>query len=317
MTTAMSSTGSKTPSSEPGSAAALSRPLRWIEIAVPAHAEAVEAVSEILTRVGYNGIAVEEPLEPSADAEHLVKAYLIHDPAARGRVRRVREALGHLQAFGLGPIGALRVRRVEDEDWLESWKASFIPLRIGRFLVRPTWSDADPGDAIVLELDPGMAFGTGLHPTTQQCLRALSVLDVAGKRVADIGTGSAILAIAAAKRGAAAVVAVDIDEVSMRAATENVARNGVAVTVGRGSAADVPGTHDLVLANIVAPVLRQIAPDLAGCTAPGGILVTAGIIAMAEDETAAAFAAAGFHADGREQDGEWVSRTFVRGADAR
>ena len=288
------------------------RPLRWIEIAVPAHAEAVEAVSEILTRVGYNGIAIEEPLEPSTDAEHLVKAYLIHDPAARIRVRRVRDALGHLQAFGLGPIGRLRLRRIEDEDWLESWKASFKPLRIGRFLVRPTWSDADPGDAIVLELDPGMAFGTGLHPTTQQCLRALSTFRVAGKRVADIGTGSAILAIAAAKRGAAAVIAVDIDEVSMRAATENVARNGVAVTIGRGSAADVRGTHDLVLANIVAPVLQAIAPDLARCTAPGGTLVTAGIIATAEDQTVAAFAAAGFRAAGRDQDGDWISRTFTR-----
>ena len=309
--TAPSSTGSKTPSSEPG-AAAPQRPLRWIEIAVPAHVEAVEAVSEILTRVGYNGIAIEEPLEPSPDAEHLVKAYLVHDSAARGRVRKVREALGHLQAFGLGPIGRLRLRRVEDEDWLESWKASFTPLRIGRFLVRPTWSDADPGDAIVLELDPGMAFGTGLHPTTQQCLRALSVLEVAGRTVADIGTGSAILAIAAAKRGAAAVIAVDIDEVSMRAATENVARNAVAVTVGRGSAADVPGRHDLVLANIVAPVLQDIAPDLARCTAIGGTLVTAGIIAAAEDATVAAFESAGFLAQARERDGDWVSWTFSR-----
>lgn len=308
---ATSSTGSKTPSSEPRSQAALPRPLRWIEIAVPAHAEAVEAVAEILSRVGYNGIAIEEPLEPSPDAEHLVKAYLIHDPAARGRVRRVREALGHLQAFGLGPIGTLRLRRVEDEDWLESWKASFTPLRIGRFLVRPTWSDADPGDAIVLELDPGMAFGTGLHPTTQQCLRALSTLEVAGTRVADIGTGSAILAIAAAKRGAAEVMAMDIDEVSMRAATENVARNRVNVTVARGSAADVPGTYDLVLANIVAPVLREIAPDLARCTVPGGTLVTAGIIAAAEADTMAAFEGAGFRPSARAQDGDWVSWAFT------
>lgn len=311
-TIATSSTGSKTPSSEPGSRSSVLplRPLRWIEIAVPAHAEAVEAVSEILTRVGYNGIAIEEPLEPSPSTEYVVKAYLIHDAAARGRVRSVREALGHLQAFGLGPIGRVRLRRIEDEDWLESWKASFTPLRIGRFLVRPTWSDAEPGDAIVLELDPGMAFGTGLHPTTQQCLRALSTLPVSGLRVADIGTGSAILAIAAAKRGAATVIAVDIDEVSMRAATENVARNGVAVTVGRGSAAEVPGEHDLVLANIVAPVLRDIAPDLARCTAPGGTLVTAGIIATAEEETVAAFEAAGFRSAGREQDGDWVSRIF-------
>jgi ribosomal protein L11 methyltransferase len=152
-----------------------------------------------------------------------------------------------------------------------------------------------------------MAFGTGLHPTTQACLRALSRIDVAGKRVADVGTGSAILAIACAKRGAREVVAVDIDEVAIREAGENVTRNGAAIQLGVGSAADLDGTFELILANIVAAALQKIAADLAAHLAPRGTLIVAGIIATEEDETRAAFEAAGLRAVLRDQDGDWVS----------
>ncbi len=279
---------------------------------MPAHVEAVEAVSEILGRVGYNGVAVEEPLDPAA--LHIVKAYLVHDHVSRIRVRRVRDALGHLQAFGLGPIGDLQVREIKEEAWLETWKASFKPIRIGAFLVRPTWSDADPGDAIVLSLDPGMAFGTGLHPTTQGCLRMLSRIEVAGLRVADVGTGSAILAIACAKRGARDVVAVDIDEVAIREAKENVTRNVVAVALGVGSAADLDGTFDVVLANIVAAVLQKVAPDLTSHLATDGRLVLAGIISTEEDETVAAFTALGLQVVAREQEDDWVALELSRSA---
>ena len=272
--------------------------------------EAVEAVSEILGRVGYNGVAVEEPLDGAGS--HVVKAYLVHDHVSRIRVRRVRDALSHLQAFGLGPIGELSVREIKEEAWLETWKASFRPIRVGAFLVRPTWSDADPGDASVLSLDPGMAFGTGLHPTTQGCLRALSRIDLAGQRLADVGTGSAILAIAAAKRGAREVVALDIDEVAIREARENVTRNGVAIAVGVGSAADLAGAFDVVLANIVAAVLQKIAPELAAHLAPAGRLVVAGIIATEEPETLAAFEAVGLRAVARDQEGDWVSLELTR-----
>ena len=267
-------------------------------------------MSEILGRVGYNGVAVEEPLEP--DALHVVKAYLVHDQVSRIRVRRVRDALGHLQAFGLGPIGDLLVKEIKDEDWLETWKASFKPIRVGAFLVRPTWSDADPGDAIVLSLDPGMAFGTGLHPTTQGCLRMLSRIDVSGLRVADVGTGSAILAIAVAKRGAREVVGFDIDEVAIHEAKENVTRNGVAIALGVGSAADLEGVFDVVLANIVDAVLQKIAPDLDAHLAPAGRLVLAGIIATEEEETVAAFTARGLRAVARDQEGDWVSLELAR-----
>jgi ribosomal protein L11 methyltransferase len=228
-------------------------------------------------------------------------------------VNDVRDALGHLQAFGLGPIGELVAREIAEEDWLESWKAQFTPLRIGRFLVRPTWSDVPPTEgAIELVLDPGMAFGTGLHPTTQQALEAVSNLALEARSLLDVGTGSGILAIAAAKRGASPVVAVDTDPLAVEAARENAERNGVAIPVGSGSAADVPGRFDFVVANIVSPVLQQIAPDLVRRLAPRGTLVVAGIAAPAEPQTRDAFVRAGLGVLDRDQCDDWVALALVR-----
>jgi len=289
-------------------------PTRWLEIAVPAHAEAVEAVSEILSRVGYNGIAVELPLTAGRGTDHTVKAYLVEDADAFAKVSDVRDALGHLQAFGLGPIGELTARRVEDKDWLESWKAEFVPIRIGAFLVRPSWSTpiAGEGEVVELVLDPGMAFGTGLHPTTQQCLEALSTLPLDGKSALDVGTGSGILAIAAAKRGASPVVAVDTDDLAVDAARENAVRNGVAIPVGKGSAAEVPGRFDVVVANIVSPVPQRIAPHLAARLAGGGTLLVAGISAPAEEATRRAFANARLEVVDRTMRDDWVALALRR-----
>ena len=279
---------------------------RWLEIAVPAHAEAVEAVSEILSRYGHNGIAVELPMEPSGGADHTVKAYLVEDVDSFAKVADARDALGHLQAFGLGPIGELAVRAVEDADWLEAWKATVTPIRIGRFLVRPTWSDASAADAITIALDPGMAFGTGVHPTTQQCLEAVSYLDLEGLRVLDVGTGSGILAIGAAKRGAREVVGVDTDPVSVRAAAENAAGNDVTVDLRQGSAADVAGTFDVVLANLVGPVLVDVAPHLRARLRHSGSLVTAGITTHAERDVLTALVAEGLGVVDRDVRADWV-----------
>jgi len=286
-------------------------PTRWLEIAVPAHAEAVEAVSEILSRVGYNGIAVEIPVERGRGADHTVKAYLVEDADVFAKVSDVRDALGHLQAFGLGPIGELTARVVDDKDWLESWKAEFVPIRIGAFVVRPTWSEPTV-DAVELVLDPGMAFGTGLHPTTQQCLEALSTLQLAGKSVLDVGTGSGILAIAAAKRGASPVVAVDTDTLAVDAARENAVANGVAIPVGVGSAADVPGRFEVVIANIVSPILQRIAPHLAARLAGGGTLLLAGISAQAEAATREAFSHVRLEVLDRNERDDWVALALRR-----
>ena len=286
---------------------------RWIELRVPAGVEGVEAVSEILTRVGHQGIAVDLPVEQRGGTDHTVKAYLLVDGETVAKVNDVREALGHLQAFDLGPIGELEAREIEEEDWLEAWKAQFTPIRIGRFLVRPSWSEAMPaGDAIELVLDPGMAFGTGLHPTTQQALEALSTLALEARSVLDVGTGSGILAIAAAKRGASPVVAVDVDPLAVEAARENADRNGVAIPVGSGSAADVPGRFDFVIANIVSAVLQQIASDLVARLAPRGTLVLAGIAEPSEAPTRDAFVRAGLKVLDRNKRDDWVALALTR-----
>jgi len=238
--------------------------------------------------------------------EFLVKAYLVEDADAFAKVSDVRDALGHLQAFGLGPIGELAVGQVDDADWLEAWKASVTPIRVGAFLVRPTWSDAREDGAITLALDPGMAFGTGLHPTTQQCLEALSQLRLDGVRVLDVGTGSGILAIAAAKRGAREVVAVDTDPLAVSAATENAKGNEVRVEVRAGSAADVDSAFDVVLANLVGSVLEQMAPHLRARLRISGSLVAAGITTEAEPDVVAAFSAQGLGVVDREVRADWV-----------
>jgi ribosomal protein L11 methyltransferase len=281
-------------------------PLRWLELAVPANAEAVEAVSEILTRVGHNGIAVDVPLEPRGGTDHTIKAYVTLDAEAFAKVSDVRDALGHLQAFGLGPIGELMVHEVRDEDWLESWKASFTPVRIGEFLIRPSWSEPVTGVTIEIVLDPGMAFGTGLHPTTRQCIEAISALALDGRRVLDVGTGSGILAIAAAKRGARETVAVDTDAIAVDAARENAKRNGVGLDVRQGSAGDVDGTFDIVLANLVGVTLVQIAEDLRARVNRSGKLVAAGITREREPEVVAAFEQHGLRVVDRDERDDWV-----------
>ncbi|MDE3192871.1 MAG: 50S ribosomal protein L11 methyltransferase [Chloroflexota bacterium] len=286
----------------PSAAEKPAAPIRWVEISVASHPEAVEAVSEILDRVGYNGIAVDVALD---EGPHVVKAYVVYDHAARVKVRRVKEAIGRLRAFGLGPVGEVAVRRIADLDWLESWKSQFTPVRIGPFFVRPSWSTAR-AEGVEIVLDPGMAFGTGLHPTTRQCLEAVGEIDVAGRSVLDVGTGSGILAIGAMKRGAARVVAVDVDPLAVRAAEENARRNGVAIHVALGSAADVAGTFDVVLANLVADVLVRVAAELRAHLAPGGTLVCAGIVREKEELVARALRGAGLTPRGRDQRDDWV-----------
>ena len=199
----------------------------WLELAVEADPEAVEAVSEILGRVATGGTTVEPAfdlvdeglgarIDPARPA--VVRGYVPLGDASAGdageaAVAEVAEALGHLQAFGLRQIGELRTRTVAQDDWADAWKAFFPVMRIGRRLViRPTWREHTPGDDdVVLALDPGMAFGTGLHPTTRLCLAALERLAdegrLAGGRVLDVGCGSGILAIAALKLGARGFVA--------------------------------------------------------------------------------------------------------------
>jgi ribosomal protein L11 methyltransferase len=241
--------------------------------------------------------------------------------AADAAAARVAEALGHLQAFGLGPIGELRTRTVREEDRADAWKAYFPVMRVGRRLViRPTWRRHRPApDDVVLALDPGMAFGTGLHPTTRLCLAALESLADAGRvegaRVLDVGCGSGILAIAALKLGARSALGVDLDPIAVEATTANARRNRLSrrVVARHGSVPTGERPFDIVLANLVAGVLIPLARPLAGELRPGGALLASGIFADREAEVTAAFAASGLRVAARAAEGDWVTLSLARG----
>jgi ribosomal protein L11 methyltransferase len=303
----------------------------WLELAVEADVEAVEAVSEILARVAPGGTSVEpafelvdeglgarvDPRRPS-----IVRAYVpARDPVAAERAAaEAAEALGHLQAFGLRLIGELTTRIVHEADWAEAWKEHFPVLRVGRrIVIKPTWRDhaAGPGD-VILDLDPGMAFGTGLHPTTRLCLAAVEsaadggLLD--GARVLDVGCGSGILAIAAAKLGARSVLGVDTDPIAVEATIANADRNGLAerVVARAGSLPSGEPAFDLVLANLIASVLIALAVSLREELRPGGTLLASGVFEDRESAVRAAFDLAGLAVTTRTVEGEWIALEATR-----
>ena len=309
------------------------KPGAWLELAVEADIEAVEAVSEILGRVSSGGTTVEPAfdlvdeglgarVDPARPA--VVRGYVpARDAsAAEAAAATTAEALGHLQAFGLRTIGDLRTRIVHEEDWAEAWKSYFPVLRVGRRLViRPTWRRhrRRPGD-VVLALDPGMAFGTGLHPTTRLCLTALeSIADhgrVGGARILDVGCGSGILAIAAVKLGASDALGVDTDPIAVESTVANARRNRLAWRV-RARAASLPSgepPYDVVLANLIAGVLVPLAGALRDELRPGGTLVASGIFIDRETEVRSAFEAGGLRVGRRSAEGDWVALTAVRPA---
>jgi len=305
----------------------------WLELAVACDPEAVEAVSEILARVAPGGVSVEpgftlvdEGLGAAVDpqAPATVRAYLpARDAAAvRRATEEVDRALGHLQAFGLREIGELSTQVVHESDWANAWKRHVGVMRVGRrIVIRPTWRRhrRRPGD-VVIAMDPGMAFGTGLHPTTRLCLAGIerwadeglllrgSARD-GGARLLDVGCGSGILAIAAGLLGARGLVGVDTDPIAVEATLANARRNRVArrLRAWRGSLPTGAGPFDLVTANLIASVLVALAADLFGELGPRGRLVASGIFVDREDDVRAAFESAGLRVLGRDAEGDWVA----------
>jgi ribosomal protein L11 methyltransferase len=298
----------------------------WLELTVEADVEAVEAVSEILGRVAAGTIVqptrlIRDPSDELAAREdptapYQVTAHIPDDARAQAAIEATEKALWHLQAFGLRPVGELRVRTVEEADWTETWKEGYAPQRIGRVVIVPSWLDEPmaPGE-VAVRLDPGMAFGTGLHPTTQGCLALMQRTEPMPSRVLDVGSGSGILALAALRLGAERVDCIDTDPVAVEATLANAEANGLAerVSAVRGTLPPAPAeAYPLVLANLVAAVLVELAPRLAAHNAAGGTLLASGIIAGREAEVRDALAAAGFTLAERLDDGEWVSLRMTR-----
>ena len=302
--------------------------MRWLELSVEVDVEAVEAVSEILGRIGA-GTAVQptrlirDPDDELAarddpTAPYVITAHLADAPDAADRVEATERALWHLQAFGLRPVGPLRVRAVEETDWIDAWKRHYVAQRIGRVVIVPSWAEEAPGpDEVAVTLDPGMAFGTGLHPTTRGCLELLQSVEPMPGSILDVGCGSGILALAALRLGAARAVGIDTDPLAVAASRENAERNGLAdrFEARKGTLPAVSAErYPLVCANLVAVVLVELAASLSAHLAAGGALLASGIIEPRAAEVEAAMRHVGLGVIARRVDGEWVSLRLERPA---
>lgn len=297
---------------------------RWLQLSLEVDVEAVEAVSEILGRVAPGGGTAVRPtrllrnphdeldVREDPTAPYVVTAHIPDDAAAPAAVEATERALWHLQAFGLRAVGKMEVRPVSAADWTDGWKAHYAVQRIGRVVIVPSWLDEDlRAGEVAIRLDPGMAFGTGLHPTTRGCLELLQQAGPMPSRVLDVGSGSGILALAALRLGADTADALDTDPLAVAATRANAAANelGGRVHVEEGTLPEVPtgAPYPLVLANLVAAVLVDLAVRLAAHTAPGGALLASGIIDGREGEVRDALVAAGFVIAAQRHDGEWHS----------
>lgn len=269
----------------------------WLEVSVLTDGEGAEAVAEVLRPFAYNdGVVLEQlgddnnPAHGALETAVTVKIYIPETEDTPQLRQRLEEILYHMGR--LYPIPPPTFRKLEDEDWANAWKAHYHPFRIGnKVWIQPSWVEngnmADDGDFarpddVVLVLDPGMAFGTGLHPTTQMCLQALEAAVRPGDSVLDVGTGSGILSIAAVKLGAGQVRAFDTDALAVQTTKENAAQNNIeTIQIHQGVLADVPlTTWNIVVVNILAYVIVSLLDNdhLLDYAAPDGKLILSGII---------------------------------------
>ncbi len=295
----------------------------WIEIALSVDGEAAEAVAELLNRYGHQGVSIEQEgimpeLYDDGDApppERLtVRAYIPADERAEEAKLKLEVALGHMSLMYPMPHPTYTI--VHEQDWAEAWKAHYHPVRLGRRLfIRPRWIEVETQpDDIVIALDPGMAFGTGTHPTTQLCMQALEDLVQPGIKALDLGCGSGILAITAVKLGAAHVLALDIDPVAVKVTQENIEQNGVAepITAQEGSLESLVTSarrFDLIVVNILARIIIAMCGEhLGDIVRPGGLAIFSGLTLDQADDVEVALRSTGLEPYHRRQqaDGDWV-----------
>lgn len=269
----------------------------WLRISLEVDPELAEAVSEVLARYIPGGVVIESTAI-QADAEDegravgplRVMGYIPVDEQLENTRAKIEQGLRYLAL--IQPIPEPSYETIQEQNWMEAWKQHYRPLQIGqRLLVLPAWMPEEAGGRVAVRIEPGMAFGTGVHPTTQLSLQLLERYVKPNQSVIDVGCGSAILAIAASRLGASSVVAVDIDAQALDNARYNAQLNKVDIEIGVGSVAELLAGEfslrqaDLVVANILAPVLvRLLEQGLAKLVAEGGVLILSGILAEQEGE---------------------------------
>ena len=306
--------------------------MKWSEISIHTTNEAVEPISNILHEAGASGVVIEDPFElirerrdqfgeiyqlnPNDYPEEgvIIKAYLPENSFLAETVEEMKEAINNLVLYNID-IGKndVSISEVNEEEWATAWKKYYHPVKISeRFTIVPTWEEYTPvsSDELIIELDPGMAFGTGTHPTTVMCIQALERTVNTGDRVIDVGTGSGVLSISAAMLGAEKVIALDLDEVAVNSARLNIELNKVdqIVDVSQNNLLDgvEPGA-DIVVANILAEVILRFTNDVASVVKQGGYFIASGIIQPKKQEVKEAIIDVGFEIVETLQMEDWVA----------
>lgn len=312
--------------------------MKWCEISIQTSHEAVELIAEIFRDLGASGVVIEDPelvndyitsgkwdytdIPIAKETEVVVeKAYLPVNGELEGRIQTLRQEINALESRGVNTAPAvLTTAELQDEDWSDTWKQYFHTEKPGeRVVIKPTWEEYAPqGDEVVIELDPGAAFGTGTHATTSMCIRQLEKLVKPGMTVFDVGTGSGILSIISAKLGAKNIQAVDYDDSVLKIVEENLEQNNVQEIISVAQSdlmQNVHGKAELVIANIIADIIIRLFDQLDEHLEQGGTLLTSGIIEDRIEDVLAAAEAHGYGVVERLENKGWACITFKRKVD--
>lgn len=312
--------------------------MKWCEISIQTSHEAVELIAEIFRDLGASGVVIEDPelvndyitsgkwdytdIPIAKETEVVVeKAYLPVNGELEGRIQTLQQEIKALESRGVNTAPAvLTTAELQDEDWSDTWKQYFHTEKPGeRVVIKPTWEEYEPkNDEVVIELDPGAAFGTGTHATTSMCIRQLEKLVKPGMTVFDVGTGSGILSIISAKLGAKNIQAVDYDDSVLKIVEENLEQNNVQdiISVAQSDLMqNVHGKAELVIANIIADIIIRLFDQLDEHLEQGGTLLTSGIIEDRIEDVLAAAEAHGYGVVERLENKGWACITFKRKVD--
>lgn len=307
--------------------------MNWLEVSLTVNGELAEAVADVLARFAYSGVMMEQGVIYTDDEDAgtptgpiTVRAYLEMNDQIEETRQKLEESLYYLGR--IQPLPPASYKQIADQNWMEAWKQHYKPILIGaRLVIVPAWMDSPDPKRIPIKIDPGMAFGTGTHPTTQLCLELMekAMVDVGLSnnefRVIDVGCGSGILSIAALKLGATSALGVDIDAGSIINARENANSNqvGSELTLEVGSVQEILEGRfafrqaSMVLANILAPVIvRLFDAGLAELVAESGVIILSGILQEQEQNVVEAAQAKGLRMEQRKQMGDWVALTMSR-----
>jgi len=309
--------------------------MNWLEVSLSVNGELAEAVADVLARFAYSGVMMEQGVRYTDDEDAgtptgpiTVRAYLEVDDRIEETRQKLEESLYYLGM--IQPLPAASYKQIADQNWMEAWKQHYRPILIGqRLVILPAWMDSPDPNRVAIKIDPGMAFGTGTHPTTQLCLELMEkylddgpqTMDHGSWSVIDVGCGSGILSIAALKLGAGSALGVDIDAGSIVNARENANTNGVGdeLILAVGSLPEILKGEfafrkaPLVLANILAPVIiRLFDAGLADLIEDGGTIILSGILQEQAENVIAAAQARGLGLNERKQMGDWVALRMSR-----